>query len=233
MNTELDPNRLYDPYDDFDDDELVAEEAIQQYRNVDGLAVAALVAGFLSVVTFFHWMLFAVPLAALALAWRGWTRIEAAPEEKTGRSLAVAGVALALVFWAVGWAWGIYSYYNEIPSGYTPVTYSMLQPDPDDEEESIPEAAEALDKQRIFIHGFMYPGRQLVGLTEFLMSPASADCAYCIPNPRPTEMIHVRLVGDRTTTYTTKRVAVGGVFHVDRSEKYIGAVYRIDAELIR
>ncbi len=228
----MDPDRLYDAYDDFDDDDLVAEEAIQQYRNVDGLAVAALVAGFLSLLALFHWALFPIPVAAMVLAWRGWQRIEAAPEERTGRPLAGAAVAMAFVFWAGSWGWGAYSYLYEIPSGYQRVSYNMLQPDPDDEEE-IPEAARELDTQRIFIFGYMYPGRQIQGLTEFLMSPARADCPYCIPNPKPTEIIHVRLVGDRATTFTTKRVGVGGVFHVDRSEKYVGAVYRIDADIVR
>ena len=108
----------------------------------------------------------------------------------------------------------------------------MLQPAEDDEE-PIPEAARELDKQRIFIYGYMYPGRRVQGLTDFLMSPARADCAYCIPNPKPTEMIHVRLVGDRTTIYTTKWIGVGGFFHVEDSKEYIGAVYRIDADIVR
>ena len=231
MNTDLDPDRLYDPYD-FDDEDPTAEEALQSYQSVDSLAVAALVLGFASVLALFHWALFPIPVAAMVLAWRGWQRIEAAPEERTGRPLAAAAVAMAVVFWAGSWGWGAYSYLYEIPSGYQRVSYSLLQPDPDDEE-GIPEAAQELDKQRIFVFGYMYPGRQIQGVTEFLMSPARADCAYCIPNPKPTEMIHVRLVGDRTTTYTTKRVGVGGLFHVEPSERFIGAVYRIDADIVR
>ena len=123
----------------------------------------------------------------------------------------------------------------EVPAGYITVAYSDLQPDPDKPEQQVPPKALELDGKKVFIKGYMYPGRKQFGLKKFVMSRDNGWCKFCMPAPQPTDLIDVTLTGDLETRYTRKLLCLGGRLEVDRdaSPKSGGAVYRLQADYIR
>jgi hypothetical protein len=187
----------------------------QQYRKVSAAAVASLLFGLLSLLTVFHWSLAALPLAGVFFCWLAFEKLSENPGELTGRPLAIAGAVTSVLFGILGSGWLLFAYTSEVPAGCQRVTYKMLQPDPENEKEIIPPAAIELEGKRVFIKGYMYPGRQQVGLKEFELCPAVPDCNFCTKDPSPTEMIFVRLEGDRVTRYTPNIIGIGGYLRVN------------------
>ena len=69
-------------------------------------------------------------------------------------------------------------------------------------------------------------------LKRFILCPSVAECSYCNPNPKPTEMIVVTLEGDLRARYTTHEIRVGGKFIVDLAAPD-GVPYRLEADFLR
>jgi len=208
-----------------------------RYRAVSQAAVASLVCGMLSPMTMAHWSFGLIPAAGIALATRATRRIRQAPAELTGLPLAKAGLWLSIVFGLLGYGWLLFSRVKEVPYGYHRVTYTMLQPNPDVPGEKVPPAVFDLqptlnDDKKVFIKGYISPTRQQTGLKQFILCPAIANCPFCTPDPKPTEMIHVVLEGDLTTNYTTHLVRLGGRFRVNPQSPN-GIPYRLDVDYLR
>lgn len=204
----------------------------QHYRAVSAVAVASLVFGLLSVLTVFHWALAAIPLVGILLSWLALGRIHENPGELTGRWQAIAGLAASVLLGTLGLGWLLFAHGSEVPTGYQRVSYEMLQPDPKKKDERVSQTAVELEGKRVFIKGYMYPGRQQVGLKQFILCPAIPDCPFCTPDPKPTEMILIKLEGDLVTRYTTHLVRLGGRLHVDRTATD-GLPYRLNADYLR
>jgi len=204
----------------------------QQYRKVSAAAVTSLVFGLLSALTFFHWALVAFGLAGGFFCWLAFEKLRENPGELTGRTLAIAGAGFSVLFSITGLVFLLFAHVSEVPANHVRVDYNMLQPDPNNKKEIVPEAALELEDQRVFIKGYMYPGRQQTGLKEFTLSPAVPDCEFCIKDPSPTEMILVRLEGDLVTRYTPNLVGIGGFLRVD-PEPGARYPYKMDVDLIR
>jgi len=207
-----------------------------QYRAVSQAAVASLVCGGLSFVTVFGWYLIVVPAAGLVLGWNARQRIREVPGELTGTGLAWAGMVLSVVLGALGggalWAYEL----REVPWGYTKVTWDDLQPDPKNPAELIPPKIKDLDGKRVFIKGFMYPGRQSIGIKRFVLVPTVGHCAFCSPQIKSTEMFAAKLQGDLTTVYKRRETAIGGTLRIDEIEvaKPLGGFpYVIEVDYIR
>jgi len=207
-----------------------------QYRAVSRTAVASLVCGGLSFVTVFGWYLIVVPAAGIALGWNARQRIREVPGELTGTGLAWAGMVLSVVLGALGggalWAYEL----REVPWGYKKVTWDDLQPDPKNPSELIPSKIKDLDGKRVFIKGFMYPGRQSIGIRRFVLVPTVGHCAFCSPQIKSTEMIVADLQGDLTTVYKRRETAIGGTLRIDEIEvaKPLGGFpYVIEVDYVR
>ena len=122
----------------------------------------------------------------------------------------------------------------DTPPGYYRISYTLLQPDEADKSQQPPPAARELEGKRVFVKGYMYPGRQSTGITEFILQPTDHNCPYCIPDPKETEMIQVKLIHGIKANYRAKVRGVGGVFHIrspDDEEK--GLLYQIKADYLR
>jgi len=208
------------------------EERQQHYRKVSAAAVASLLLGLLSALTFFHWSLVAIPLASAFFCWLAFEKIRETPGELTGRPLAITGAGLGVVFGIMGLGWLLFAHASELPPGYERITYEMLQPDPANKKEIVPQTAVELADKRVFLKGYMYPGRQQVGLREFVLCPAIPDCNFCRIDPKPTEMIQVKLEGDLVTRYTTNLVRIGGYLRVDSTPGQ-PVPYQMDVDYIR
>jgi hypothetical protein len=215
---------------------LAGETETSRYRSLSALAVASMVCGVLSVLVMFGVTLAVIPVAGILLGRAALKRIRRAPEELSGAAVARAGIALCVAFWMAGYIWLYYAHAKEVPHGYTEVSYEELQGDTATGGREIPKRAMELDKKKIFVKGYMYPGRQQLDLKQFIISRDNGRCNFCMPNPTPTDLVHVTLTGDLATDYTTHIVALGGTLHVETDPEKIarkGTAYHLDADYIR
>jgi len=219
------------------DDSVQMQETVEtSYRSLSGIAVASVVFGALSAATFLDWSLAVVPVIGIVLGWIALRRIRRNPEESVGRYWALAGIVLSVAFWIGGYARLTYAYFNQTPPGYELVSYKELQPPPERPDLRISEAAEMLDKRKVFVWGWMSPGRYPSGIREFILLNDPGTCQFCAPQRRPSELIRVKLAGHHTIAYTTHRIGVGGEFtvHSDPNDQAMGGlVYQIEADCFR
>jgi hypothetical protein len=185
-----------------------------QYRWLNPWAVGSVVFGLLSVLTIFGWSLGLIPLAGVVLGVLALRQVRRAGQEMMGFKLAVLGIGLSVVLWSAGYGWLIYVHRTQAPPGYLLVSYEMLHSEPGEAEGTIPQAALDLVDKNVFIKGYMYPGRMQTGIKEFILSRDNGVCAYCMPNPKPTDLVQVNLIHGLEASYTTHLIGLGGKFSV-------------------
>jgi len=205
------------------------------FRSVSRLAVVAMALAALGTLAFVDWTLLALPVLAVVLGVVALGQVRRAPERLTGRTLALVAIGWATLAGLAGMAYQYYAERAEVPHGYLPVTYRELQADPDNPNEAIPRRAYELVDKRIFVKGYMYPTRSSSNIKEFVISRDNGSCQFCIPNPRPTDLIRVTLDGDLRTRYRTDLLRIGGKFKIDESQigRYGGVVYHLEADYLK
>jgi hypothetical protein len=216
--------------------EIQNPTADSPYRSLSGLSVASLILGILSVLVFVDWLLAILPATAIVLALLALRQIRSQGSDWVGVGLARSGAALALVFWILGYGWLLLAQAKEIPYGYTAVSYYDLQADPEVRGQWVPPFAQSLDGKKVFVKGYMYPSRQQSSLKRFVVSRDNGTCPYCLPNPRPTDLIQVELTGDLRINYTDRMLHIGGLLHVQPEPKPgqpPAAAYRLVADYLR
>ncbi len=77
----------------------------------------------------------------------------------------------------------------------------------------IPSSAMALEGKKVFIKGYVYPGREMEGIKTFLLVRDQGDCCFG-GNPKITDRIQVTLVDPLRLTYKPRLHKLAGVFHV-------------------
>jgi hypothetical protein len=210
-----------------------------RYRAISASAVVGAVLGALSILTTLHWLLALIPIAGLLVSWRAYRQIQLAPDEWTGLGIAKLGMGLSAGLWLLGYGWLLLATASEVPWGCQRVVWDKLQPDPRNPVEMIPQSARDLHEKSVFIKGYMQPRRQQQGIKEFVLSPANGECPFCVPNPKPTQMIRVVLQGDLEAIYTTRLIGVAGKFQVEVDEKtgrlkdISGIPYSLEADYLR
>lgn len=224
----------HDDYVPYDEDDFEQEEYLdRRYRAVPPLAVLSLVCGGLSFLTVFSWFFGLLPVAGIVTATLALRRITRSPEEMQGRTLALTGLGLSLLLWAAGSIGLTVRERYLVPAGYKPITFADLQRDKSKPDEMIPREAVELDGERIFIQGYVYPGRQVFNLKQFIMVPTSGLCKFCLTTIEPTQMLSVEMVGDMTVDYKTSLSAVGGKLKVDTKVTLGKSPYLVEADFFR
>jgi hypothetical protein len=221
-----------DPYDDglYEDEEEPL--APRHYLAVNRLAVLSLVFGALSFLTVFSWFFGALPAAAVVMAMLAVRQIDRSPQEMQGKRFAWVGLALALVLWTAGGTCLAIRQQRSVPPGYKVITFADLQPDKKTPTK-VPATAVELHEERIFIKGYMYPGRQVFRVKQFVMVPSANHCKFCLSSIVPTQMIRVEMVGDNTADYKTTISDVGGKLIVDKKVTLGRSPYLIEADFFR
>jgi hypothetical protein len=191
-------------------------ESYEQYRALSTAAVASLIVGLMSCLALLDWLLLAVPLIGIVLASLAYVKVKRHRDELSGKGLARAGLALSAVFLVTGTTRLSYVYVTEVPTGYERVSYADLQPDPAEAGQKVPPGALELEGKRIFIKGYIYPGREKDGIRQFLLVRDQGDCCFG-GNPRITDRIQVTLVDPLRLRYQPRLHKVGGTFHVEPS----------------
>jgi hypothetical protein len=223
------------------------------YRWLNPWAVASVFFGLLSLLTVLGWKLAVVPLIGICLGVLALRQIGRAGEEMLGYRVAVAGIGLSVLMWGVGYGRLFYVYRTQAPPGYRAISYEDLEPDPNNPDEVIPQLAFDLVDSRVFLKGYMYPGRQQTGITSFLLCRDDGVCSYCKPNPDPTDLVQINLVTGLEANYTTHLISLGGKFSVvnedsgdepeegetveeaerRKKEEFGGVIYRVEVDFLR
>jgi hypothetical protein len=213
-----------------------AGEDYEQYRALSTAAVASLIVGLLSCLAILDWTLVAIPVIGIPLSLAALAKIKRHSNDLTGAALARTGLALSLFFAVVGPARLAYVYATEVPPGYERVSYAELQPDETEPGQEVPPAALALEGKRIFIKGYVYPGRDTEGIHQFLLVRDRGECCFG-GNPKITDRILVTLEDPLRLAYSTRLHKLGGTFHVEARQSTIddakgGVFYHLKADYL-
>ena len=198
-----------------------AAENYERYRALSTSAVASLVIGLLSCLALLDWSLVAIPLVGVALSSFAWWKVKRHRDELTGERLARAGLVLSLVFLVAGPATLTYQYLTEVPDGYTRISYVELQPDPNQVGQQVPPSALEFEGKRVFIKGYVYPGREKDGIRKFILCRDQGDCCFG-GNPKITDRIQVTLADPLRLRYQPRLHKLGGTFHVEARHSTVG-----------
>jgi hypothetical protein len=204
-----------------------------RYRAISLWAVLSVACGAATtMMLFFGWLAALFPLAAIYFGLKGLGQIQRVPEEYSGQELARIGIGLGAGLGILLSGWLIFVS-NEVPHGYKVLDWADLEPDPNKKNERVPSTALELGdpnkKTKVYVRGYIIPGRQQVRLKEFSMCRTSDQCRFSLRANRPTDLIHIELMGDRTMDYTTHEIGVGGIFQVD-PESANGTPYHLKAD---
>jgi hypothetical protein len=238
MNPDAEPQPLTQPEERVAEDLFDAEGQPQpplKFQEMNNLAVASVVFGALSILTTFSWIMIVFPLAGISLALVAMRQIKRASGEMIGREFAVWGLWLSIGLWALGTLFFFLGLNRGAPWGYQVITFEALQPEVGGDK-PIPKAVTSLKDEKVYIRGYMYPGRRSTGIKEFLLVPTEGHCNFCSRNLKSTEVIQVNLEGDMKTNYRTGLIGVGGRLRVDEKEAgrpFGGTPYKIDSDCIR
>ncbi|MGC3966184.1 MAG: DUF3299 domain-containing protein [Pirellulales bacterium] len=206
------------------------------YRALSAPAILSLVIGAISVIALLDfWALKVVPALGVIAAVAAMRQIRSRPDELTGMKQAKLGLALSGTLLVGSSALAIVSHQLEVPEGYQRISYGMLKhPNEALQHVASPEAA-ALDGQRVFIKGYMFPTPHETGVTKFVLCRDNGDCCFG-GQPPPCDMIFVELTEGLDTRYDRRLRHVAGTFHVANNDKNdVGkqVLYRLDADYIK
>jgi hypothetical protein len=122
---------------------------------------------------------------------------------------------------------------DEVPHGYQVLNWADLEPDANKKAERVPVLALELSgkKTRVYVRGYILPGRRVVQLKEFSICRTSDQSRFANTlGYRPTDLIRIELTSDLTIDYTTHEIGIGGIFQAD--DENSNAPYCIKADYI-
>jgi len=173
-------------------DSTDGQDAEGSYRAVAGTAIAAAVAAALSPLAFFDWSLTVVPAVGIVLGAMAYRTIAQRPDVFIGRPLAIGAIVLSAVSLVAGLITLSRAYAAELPDGYERLNYGLLQPLPGDPSDAVPDTARTMDGRNVLLKGYIYPGKQQTGITQFLLVRDQGDCCFG-GNPKITDRVLVQL----------------------------------------
>jgi hypothetical protein len=209
------------------------------YKPVPVLAPLSFCLGFLSALGFIG--LLAVPIGFFGIIASVVCilKLRKARGEYGGMWLAVAGLVMSLVFFTTTGGLWAYGYRTEVPDGFRRLNFmsdvsskgfvvakgrtDIFNPD-----------VKALDGQKVFIKGYMYPTKQMEGLKTFLLVKDNAQCCFG-GNPAMQDMILINLVpGKSVNFHSGVLTSVAGVFHCQQASGPAGLqpTYTIDGSYV-
>jgi len=228
MKTEFDESLTQ-----LDVEEMKAGEADRSYLIFNIMAIVAFAISVFSPLTFLNWWLFPIPLVAIILGIISLQKTINSPSEIGGFHFAVAALIIATVLGGVCTGWSYWIDSKRVPRGYIFVDFNEMLHDP--KTKKLPEKIVQLgrEQRKVYIKGYMYQGKQMSGIRNFILVRTLAHCKFCSPEQNPTDMIDVYLVGGKTVNYRTTPVYVGGVLHVNENFRYGELPYFLEVDIVR
>lgn len=206
------------------------------YKPVPPMAPVSLVLGLLSSIALLSQIGIYVGALAIVVSFVSWTRIRKSMGELGGKTLAMTGLFLSVVFVTSGISRHTYAYATEVPDGYERknfyhdfskkgfVTVKGLS--------DYHEDVKALDGKKIFLKGYMYPTRETENLNSFVFVKDSDKCCFG-GEPALTDMIVVNMKEGQTVDFHDGMVAVSGTFRLKdiRDGGNLKPVYELEGEV--
>jgi hypothetical protein len=215
--------------DRWDDDEF-------HYKQIPVLSPVSLVLGLASLVVFvttFGIIIGSVGMIIGLICFLGTVRNR---DAVGGFRITVTGLILSTACVIFGSSKLVYDYTTEVPEGFRRTSFANDIAEKGFKYEkgkgtwAIHPEVEALDGQKIFVKGFMYPTRQKEGITEFILAKDNGQCCFG-GEPKVTDMILVKMKKPPKVDFTDRRVSVAGLFRTQRnSSGGFNQVYELTAE---
>lgn len=213
-----------------------ADAIDESYRSVSRLAVTALVIAIIGLLGYWISALLVLSVVAWICGWVALGTIRRFNGELIGRPVAYAAVGIGVVSLATAIPWHYYEYKTEVPPGYERLEFSVLksgynQPD------QPPAEALALDGQRVFIKGYIFPKSISSRLAKtFVLVPDLSSCCFG-SQPPLTHMVQVHMTGDLAAQYAWRRFKLAGTLHVAPELQAVdgvtGVYYQLEADYIK
>lgn len=207
------------------------------YRPMSPMAAVSLAVGVLSVISIGlvedlgAVSLAVLPILGILLGIRG---LQAAKRyDMSGARLAKSGLILSLLSLLGGEAARVYFLANEAPEGSIRIAYEDLQST--EPGQPIPKFAQDLDGKKVFIRGYVYPGKEQRGIKTFVLCRDNGDCCFG-GQPKLNDMIEVTLKEPLTLDYDTRLRKVAGIFKIkpEQSAESVGTIlYHMEADFLR
>jgi hypothetical protein len=95
-----------------------------------------------------------------------------------------------------------------------------------------------LDGKRVFIKGYVHPGVSDLGeIRRFILVPDMGTCCFG-GQPALTDMVEVRITGERGVRYSQRKRKFAGTFRVAARLKQVaggltGGYYELDADYVK
>lgn len=206
-----------------------------QYRSLSVGAVMSLILGVISFPALFIAGLLFLPVLGLLSGLLALRRISRAPDEYSGKGLAVAGGALSLLWLLGGAATATVVYVNEVPEGHRRLKFAELKPYGDEANQQVPSAILKLDGQRVFVKGYVLSDERTADLKSFILVPDMGTCCFG-GQPKLSDMIEVVLKDPLRVRYSWQRRKLAGVLTVDprpkRENGLDGGHYKLVADYV-
>jgi len=179
-----------------------------------------------------------LPIIALFVGWRALSSFRREPEHYTGKAFAKIGIVLSLIFLFGGIGLGSFVYATEVPEGYHRVAFSELKPDEEEHNRRthVPPDVQARDGQRVFIKGFMRPGKQRTGISSFLLVRDNNECCFGANIPEYYDRVQVHMVSGLHTDYSTGMYRMAGTLKIEFKNAYPATqetVYTLVADYVQ
>lgn len=184
-----------------------------RYRALGGATIAAAALALVSPLAFLDWWLLVVPVLGMVLGVVALRDIAARPEDLTGRPLSLAAIGLSAACCVGGFAYLSMVYAAELPEGFTRLNYEALQPLDGDPPDAVPDSARVVDGRNVLLKGYMYPGKQQQGITQFLLVRDQGDCCFG-GNPKITDRVLVQLRDPQGIPFSPRLTKIAGRFAI-------------------
>lgn len=240
------------PFDDASDTDSSDDF---QYRPLSTAAIASVVFGMVSALTFLAGntslqaclMLCPIPVVGLICGFVALKKIREMPDQLGGYNAAVAGIVMSSLGLVGGLGYASYVHATEVPPGYARLSFHNLRPDEVEKkaEESVPRDVKALESQAIFIKGYMRPSTHVSksgtpvsrNVSRFLLVRDSNECCFGdISTVKYYDQVQVRLTDGLFTDYSGGMFRVAGKLIIEPANPRAGRhepAYSIEADYIK
>lgn len=207
------------------------------YRPVPPLVPVSGAFALLSLTAFIWDVMIVVPVIGVVLALLAVRQIRRSAGMLSGAVAATAFAGMMGAAAVTAGAFHAYTFATELPPGYERVSfvYDIAEKGfvVNNGQPGIHPDVQKLDHQPVFLKGFMYPEKQLRGLTRFVLCKDSGQCCFG-GQPKQTDMIQVVMAEGLMVNYRPGLIAVAGEFeiHPTLDESGLNPVYRLTGKLV-
>ncbi len=227
-----------------------------QYRSLSTAAIASVVFGVVSSLTFLaannslqaSLMLCPIPVLGLICGLIALKNIREMPDHLSGFNAAVAGIVMSAIGLVGGLSYASYIYATEVPPGYERLSFQVLRPDQvarKGSNEAVPREVQALDGETVFIKGYIRPGTYVSkggtpvrnNVSRFLLVRDSNECCFGdISTVKYYDKMLVQLTNGLYTDYSSGMFRVGGTLRVVPADPRAGRpepAYMLEADYVK